>query len=1836
MYTLSIKNCFILCALLLTACRKTTVSPILSDPSKFALFLQNVPLKQLERNANIQFVFTERIPESLLNSKANLSSLLSIKPELKGEFAISDPMKLEFIPESGAIDPKVKYHLSLNLQKVFPTITDSFRIYNTSVQFAPMFLDVDTEYPTASLIDEDKVTFDAKIITNMQVSDEQIRKYVLIKLDNKELHSYTLVQLNPLEWAISVGGIEQTEEIRNFVITWRSLPEMNDQWESEEFDINPKNEFTVTGVKVFKEPSKMITIYLSDRIDPLLDLRGIVSMSADDSNIRVQNEGNKINVFVSENMHSESVNLDVALQLKNTYGQLLNKSYSSSIVFSEAKPRVKFVDSKLNSILPLDNEAIVGIQAINLTKVDVEIFKIFSNNVLYNLHFNEDFNMYQSSKLGRIIHQETIVLDKADEDEWVSYGLNISTMVKSDPGAMYEIRLTFKPEYTAYQCNDKLTIPVLNAGDYDTDDIIRSNWVDYWPYRYFESDEENVNYNGEDPCSLNYYTSRNFVRKNILSSNLCIQAKQSKDKKNIQVVALNNLSAKQIESAKIDVYDKQLQLLKSSKTNSEGICNVNVAIPAAYIVASSDGHSSYLSLNESKSLSLSEFDVEGVNMTSMIKSCIYAERDIWRPGDSIFVNIVLYKNKEQLPPELPIQLEFINPKGVKLYSKVVTNAKLGLYSTVIPTSTSYITGKYQLVCNFANEQVRKNYWIEAIKPNRFKVEWQIPEFTSDNIKQAELKFQSKYLHGAVAGNMSAKVDFITRRIAPKFKDRNAYTFLNPEIKTDNVRQTVFDGELNANGEAKFNFKNLNFATESGIIEANLVSRVQDKAGDISTEKKSFLIKPFSEYIGIKIPESPYGKKLDSGSDQWIEIICVDNNGSALSNRKVEIDLFKVSYEWWYEVSFNNSNYMNESYKSKLENKTLITDANGKIKYKVNLNTYDRFFIRAKSKNSNYSSGEYFYTGWPMDEQNNDFASIIHFKSDKEVYKVGEMAKIQLPQAKDATYLVHLIKQDKILKTFTIDSKKGQSSVNFEITDEMLPNIYIDLSIIQKTNKYSSDLPLRLYGFLPISVVDPKTKLEPKIDVKETIEPGEEFVVTISESSKSELAYQLFIVDEGLLGLTNYSVPDIHSEIFSKEALAIFSFDNFNQVVGVRETAYKNIFSIGGDKSALPKELEKMSERFTPVVINGGSHILKPNERKQHKFKINNFIGAVRVMAIANSKSAVGSSEKTVLVKSDLMTEVTLPKVININDEIAIPFSIFNYSKSKDPVTVTFESSANIKIAEAKQKTIQFGNTSEQVVFFNAKVDEFEGRAFVKAIVEAGKNKSSHQLDFTIVNPNPIVTEASSLWIEPNQEIKIDLSTDRFSVLNEVSMEVSKGLATNLTQIANSLLLYPHGCLEQVSSAAFPQVFLPKIVSLNASDRERVNENIMQAFSKLKLFQNSDGAFSYWPGMGSASEWASSYAAHFLLEANKNGYASSSSMLNSWLKYATLKATNYQFEKSSYSDIVQAYRLYVMCKSGKTDFAAMNRLHQEKLRSNLASWILAGAFAVSGKIDIANSIVNNSNQTISNYRDSYYTYGSSFRDQCMIALMLAELKRNDEAKNLLLKISKKSMTLMNYTTQELAFFILAVEKVFGTVKDNELLEFTYQDNGKAIPVRQKAFLSINKFNKDQKYTVVKNLSKDKIHVSIVQKGKLKNEFYSVQSNGIDLKYQWLNAKGLPIDFTSLKQGDDVKLKVEIMNMGIGGDLKNLALTVVLPPGLENRNERFLFNHSAPSELNYQDIRDDRILSYFDLNVGQKKTIELKLTAAYKGRFAKSAVICEAMYDPSIYARNYIEPVVVLSK
>lgn len=67
-------------------------------------------------------------------------------------------------------------------------------------------------------------------------------------------------------------------------------------------------------------------------------------------------------------------------------------------------------------------------------------------------------------------------------------------------------------------------------------------------------------------------------------------------------------------------------------------------------------------------------------------------------------------------------------------------------------------------------------------------------------------------------------------------------------------------------------------------------------------------------------------------------------------------------------------------------------------------------------------------------------------------------------------------------------------------------------------------------------------------------------------------------------------------------------------------------------------------------------------------------------------------------------------------------------------------------------------------------------------------------------------------------------------------------------------------------------------------------------------------------------------------------------------------------------------------------------------------------------------------------------------------------------------------------------------------------------------------------------------------------------------------------------------------------------------------------------STSDPMDYQDVRDDRVMTYFDLpfnwsndkNMKQSRTYRIQLNAAYAGRYFLPAVACEAMYDNRIRA------------
>lgn len=117
---------------------------------------------------------------------------------------------------------------------------------------------------------------------------------------------------------------------------------------------------------------------------------------------------------------------------------------------------------------------------------------------------------------------------------------------------------------------------------------------------------------------------------------------------------------------------------------------------------------------------------------------------------------------------------------------------------------------------------------------------------------------------------------------------------------------------------------------------------------------------------------------------------------------------------------------------------------------------------------------------------------------------------------------------------------------------------------------------------------------------------------------------------------------------------------------------------------------------------------------------------------------------------------------------------------------------------------------------------------------------------------------------------------------------------------------------------------------------------------------------------------------------------------------------------------------------------------------------------------------------------------------------------------------------------------------------------------------------------------------------------------------------LGSKSLnPHDIT---QGTDFTVTITVGNSSGFRDYDNLALTEMIPSGWEIVNDRLFGGESSKTSFNYRDIRDDRVIWFFDLPKGVSKTFRIKMHASYQGEFILPAVKCEAMYDPHVSANT----------
>ena len=1815
----------------------------------------------ISQNSTIRIELTHDQPMVDLNSELK-NNPFSFSPSLKGKAYWVSNNTIEFVPEEGTLKPGTLYEGTFQLGD-FIEVDKKLKEFNFSFRVQERNFTLQLESLPITATQPDEINIKGEIRFSDVVKKEEVEK-MLTASDGKKSYPVEVTATDNLtRYQFNIRQIPREADDYPLTITANGNPAGIDRKQSEEVLIPAKDCFRFMSAERIEQPENGIEIVFSAPLSTTQDLKGLIEIPEVSSSI-FQISENRVFIYFEANTQNK-LTLNIHEGVKDSQGKALGTSHTISFSEVSLKPQVEMSTSA--AILPDSKSLIIPFRAVNLYAVDLSVIRVFENNVLMFMQTNSLASANELRRSGRLVYKKTLWLAKdasKDIHHWGDYSIDLAGLIHQEPGAIYRVILSFRQEYSAYPCGGNENQDMKFAGSNTSDGLTKVTgsvlseedeaiWntpeayyyysggtMDWSVYRWTERD---------NPCHPSYYMNSDRIAAcNVFASNLGMIVKRNSLNK-LWIAVSNILDTKPIGKAQVTAYNFQLQPIGKGETNGDGFVEITPKGVPFIIVAESEKQKAYVRVVDGEEQSVSRFDVGGKDIQKGLKGFIYGERGVWRPGDTLHISFILEDREKRIPDKHPVALEIYNPRG-QFYTKMIsTQGMNGFYTFDVPTQATDPTGLWNAYIKVGGTTFHKGLRIETIKPNRLKINLALPKILQATDKDVYAPLTSTWLTGATASKLKAKIEMSLSKVNTQFKNYGQYIFNNPATNFTTIKTDVFDGTLDAEGKASVTLK-VPTATEApGMLNATFTTRVFEPGGDASIYTQTIPFSPFTSYVGINLNQ-PKGKYIETDKDHVFDIVTVNTQGQLVNRTNLEYKIYRIGWSWWWENS-------GESFGTYINNSSITPVASGNLqtrggkasfKFRVDYPSWGRYLVYVKDKESGHATGGTVYIDWPewrgrSSKTDPSGIKMLAFSLNKDSYEIGETATAIIPAAAGGRALVSIENGSTVLRQEWIEvSNGGDTKYTFKITPEMTPNVYLHISLLQPHAQTVNDLPIRMYGVVPVFVTNSQTVLQPQIQMPEVLRPETNFNVTVSEKSGKPMTYTLAIVDDGLLDLTNFKTPDPWNDFYSREALGIRTWDMYDNVLGASSGSYSSLFSTGGDATLKPADAK--ANRFKPVVKFIGPFYLGKGKSQTHTLKLPMYVGSVRAMVVAGQDGAYGNAEKTAFVRTPLMMLSTLPRVLSIQEEITVPVNIFAMENQVKNVTVSLQASGGgVQIVGANQQSLKFTQPGDQLVFFTLKTGSKTGKATIHLTANGGGQQTKETIEIDVRNPNPVVTLRNSQWIEAGQSKELSYNLSGSSTNNQIKLEVSRIPSVDISRRFDFLYNYQHHCTEQLTSKALPLLFVAQFKTIDKTEAEKIKTNVQEAIRQIYGRQLPNGGFVYWPGNAVADEWISSYAGMFLTLAQEKGYAVHANVLNKWKRFQRAAAQNWRMPQEAsgwqqwQSELQQAFRLYTLALAGVPEYGAMNRMKEQTGLSIQAKWRLAAAYALTGKMKPAEELVYNVETTVNPYSSMNQIYGSSDRDEAMILETLILMNRERDALQQAKVVSKNLSQEDWFSTQSTAFALMAMgrlaEKLSGT------LDFVWSWNDKQQPAVKSAKAVFEKeiATTPKSGTVsVKNQGKGALSVDLITRTQLLNDTLPAISDNLRMDIRYANLNGTPLSVNDIIQGTDFMAITSISNISGTSDYTNLALTHIIPSGWEIYNERMVApktenvaadgSGQSVSKYSYQDIRDDRVLTYFNLRRGETKVFTVRLQATYAGNFILPAVQCEAMYDVNVQARS----------
>jgi uncharacterized protein YfaS (alpha-2-macroglobulin family) len=1237
-------------------------------------------------------------------------------------------------------------------------------------------------------------------------------------------------------------------------------------------------------------------------------------------------------------------------------------------------------------------------------------------------------------------------------------------------------------------------------------------------------------------------------------------------------------------------------------------------------------------------LNFSRFDIDGAQNLSAedLEAFIFTERGVYRPGDEIHAGVVVKQRywSGQLAG-LPIETEVVDARDLRVQTKKITVPETGFVELSYQTSNDSPTGAYQINAYLIKNNKRATLLgstianVKEFLPDRMKIETRFSQeiahgWIRPKQMRASIALANLYGTAATKRRVTGKIElspagfnfpefrefiFCDPSLDPK-KERRSQSVDLGERKTDNDGHAEFDLQLERFPDATYSMR---FIAEG--FEAD--------GGRSVISHKEALVADLPFVIGAKADGDL--RYIEANKQRALDFIAVDPQLKRIAVENVTLNLIAQEYVSVLTRQDNGNFAYHSVLKERLAHSEKLAISADGLHYALATSEPGNYLLELRDdQNHRLSLLHYCIVGNGVVSHSLEKNAELEVKLDRTQYKSGDDIAISITAPYAGSGLI-TIERDKIYGYAWFQTNTPSSIQHIRLPEGFEGSGYINVAFVRALNAKEISISPLSYGVVHFIANIEKRRLGLDLQTPPTIKPGEPLHISYKTDRSCKIV--LFAVDEGILQVTDFKTPDPIGFFFRKCALGVETAQIVDLIIPEFSLLRSvSAFGGGGDIQRL-NPFKRITEK--PVVFWSGILEADATSRGVVYDVPDFFDGTLKIMAVAISEDAGGSAEREALVRGPFVITPSVPVLVAPGDEFETGVTVANNLEAEMEIELRTATSAHLSGVGAAVQKLRIASGREQTAIFRFQVNDHLGSGGINFTASAGSAQVHRRATLSIRPPVPYMTDVrSGSFNGATAEVSINRALlPDFRQLEASISALPLGLAHGLDVYLKN---FPHGCSEQITSAAFCRLLLADEVDFGLK-RAEVSAQLEKTFTILRRRQNDHGGFGYWaPENGAQISFVSVYVMDFLSQAKAAGFAPSSEMFTTGLRNLQTMAGR---EPSTFSDArTVAYAIYVLTREAvvTTNYILNLRDYLDKHRAqdwpkDLTGVYLAGALKLLHQDEEAERLI--AKYRLGDPRNFYWN------DFCQPlgadSQYIAILARHFPAR--LRQISAKEFEKISrpigegqFNTLSAAYAVAALKAYSQVVAQNlpELSIAELRENKTETRLKSGTKLlrraDFSAQAKSLRFRAATPIGGPGAFFQVIEAGFDRVAPDQALADGLEVYRELLDRNSQAVTQTHLGESVHVRLHMRSLKQTA---LTNVAIIDLLPGGFEVVDSSLRPGVSSIHGIDYVDVREDRAV-FFGTAPRAALQIDYDIKSCNRGEFIVPPIFAQSMYDRGV--------------